>query len=147
MKNIKNILVAVDLHEGSDAVAEAAAVIAESANAKLYYLHVEPANPTIFGDPDIPDERDVVADRIRSSQQDLQDIRDRTAPAGSEAIALQIQGQTVEKIISEAARLAIDLIVVGFHRDRLHHLLAGDVTKSVLHYARCPVLVVPPQNG
>lgn len=146
MKNIKNILVAVDLHEGSEAVAEAAASIAEPTNAKLYYLHVEPANPTIFGDPDIPDDRDAAASEVRSLHQDLQDLRDRTAPPGGEAVALQIQGQTVEKIISEAIRLGIDLIVVGFHRDRLHHLLAGDVTRSVLNYAPCPVLVVPPQR-
>jgi nucleotide-binding universal stress UspA family protein len=61
-----------------------------------------------------------------------------------EAVALQIQGQTVQKIISEAVKLDIDLMVVGFHRDRLHHLLAGDVTKSVLNHAPCPVVVVPP---
>jgi len=141
---IKNILVAVDLDEGSEEVAGIAAGFAEAFPAKLYYLHVERANPEIFGDPDIPDERDVAASQVRTSHQELQDLRDRMTPSGVEAVALQIQGQTVEKIISEAVKLDIDLIVVGFHRDRLHHLLSGDVTKSVLNYAPCPVLVVPP---
>ena len=141
---IKNILVAVDLNAGSEDVAGVAAGFAEAFSAKLYFLHVERANPTIFGDPDIPDERDVVASDVRTSHQELQDLRDKMTPPGVEATALQIQGQTVQKIISEAAKLDIDLIVVGFHRDRLHHLLAGDVTKSVLNHASCPVVVVPP---
>lgn len=144
MDKIRNILVAVDLNEGSEEVARVAAGFAKIFSAKLYFLHVEPANPEIFGDPDIPDEREVVANQVRTSHQELHDLRDRTTPPGVEAVALQIQGQTVQKIISEAARLDIDLMVVGFHRDRLHHLLAGDVTKSVLSHAPCPVVVVPP---
>ena len=144
MTDIKNILVAVDLYEGSEEVAAVAAGFAEAFSAKLHFLHVERANPKIFGDPDVPDERDAVASQVRTSHQELQELRDKTTPAGVEAVALQIQGQTVQKIISEAANLDIDLIVVGFHRDRLHHLLAGDVTKSVLNHAPCPVMVVPP---
>ena len=146
MDKIRNILVAVDLYEGSEEVAGVAAGFAETFSAKLYFLHVEKASPKIMGDPDIPDERDVVAGRVRTSHQELQELRDKTTPPGVEAVALQIQGQTVQKIISEAARLDIDLMVVGFHRDRLHHLLAGDVTKSVLNHASCPVVVVPPRR-
>ena len=144
MDKIRNILVAVDLYEGSEEVAGVAAGLAEAFSAKLYFLHVERANPEIFGDPDIPDERDVAASQARTSHQELQELRDKMTPAGLEAVALQIQGQTVKKIISEAAKLDIDLMVVGFHRNRLHHLLAGDVTKSVLNHAHCPVVVVPP---
>lgn len=146
MDKITNILVAVDLYEGSEEVAGVAAGFAETFSAKLYFLHVEKANPEIFGDPDIPDERDEAAHQARASHQELQDLRDRTTPPGVDSVALQIQGQTVEKIISEAAKLDIDLIVVGFHRDRLHHLLTGDVTRSVLNYAACPVVVVPPSR-
>ena len=144
MDKVRNILVAVDLYAGSEEVAEIAAGFAETFSAKLYFLPVEPANPAIFGDPDIPDERDAVASQVRTSHRELQELRDKTTPPGVESVALQIQGQTVQKIISEATALDIDLIVVGFHRDRLHHLLAGDVTKSVLNHAPCPVVVVPP---
>ena len=142
VNKIKNILVAIDLYAGSEKVAAVAAGFAEAFSAKLYFLHVERANPTIIGDPDLPDEREVVASQVRTSHQELQDLRDKMTPPGVEAVALQIQGQTVQKIISEAVKLDIDLIVVGFHRDRLHHLLAGDVTKSVLSHAPCPVVVV-----
>ena len=142
--SIKNILVAVDLHAGSEDVARVAAGFAEAFSAKLYFLHVDRANPEIFGDPDIPDDRDVVASQVKASHQELQGLRDKMTPSGVEAVALQIHGQTVQKIISEATRLDIDQMVVGFHRDRLHHLLSGDVTKSVLNYAPCPVVVVPP---
>jgi nucleotide-binding universal stress UspA family protein len=144
---IKNILVAVDLYAGSEKVAAVAAGFAEAFSAKLYFLHVERANPTIFGDPDVPDERDAAAGQVKASHHELQELRDKATPAGVEAVALQIQGQTVQKIISEAVKLDIDLMVVGFHKDRLHHLLVGDVTKSVLNHAPCPVVVVPPPKS
>ncbi len=147
MENIRNILVAVDLYPGSEMVAEVAAGFAQAFSAKLYLLHVERANPKIIGDPDIPGERDDVADDIRASHQELQDLREKVTPPGVEAAALQVRGQTVEKIISEAVKLDIDLMVVGFHHDRLHHLFAGDVTKSVLNLAPCPVVVVPPPKS
>ncbi len=144
MDKIRNILVAVDLNAGSEAVAGVAAGFAEAFSAKLYFLHVERDNPTIFGDPDIPDERDQAAGDVRTSHRELQELREKMTPPGVEAAALQIKGQTVQKIISEASALDIDLMVVGYHRDRLHHLLAGDVTKGVLNHAPCPVVVVPP---
>ena len=147
MDEIRNILVAVDLFTGSEAVAAVAAGFAQTFSAKLYFLHVERANPKIIGDPDIPGERDEVAGEIKTAHQELQDLRDRVTPPGVEAVALQVQGQTVQKIIAEAVKLDIDLMVVGFHRDRLHHLFAGDVTKSVLNHAPCPVVVVPPPKG
>jgi len=143
VEKFRNILVAVDLLEGSEEVAAVGARFAAAFSAKLYFLHVQRDNPKIIGDPDLPDEREVVASAIRGSHQELQQLRDRVTPPGIEAVALQIQGQTVQKIVSEAIKLEVDLMVVGFHRDRLHHLLAGDVTKSVLNHARCPVVVVP----
>jgi|GEM_PF-950504 len=141
---IKNILVAVDLYGGSEEVAGVAAGFAEAFSAKLYFLHVERGYPEIMGDPDVPDERDVVASEVRASHRELQEFRDKMTPPGVEAVALQIQGRTVQKIISEARALDIDLMVVGFHRDGLHHLLADDVIKRVLNHAPCPVVVVPP---
>ncbi len=144
MDKIRNILVAVDLYAGSEETAAVAAGFAEAFAAKLYLLHVRPANPTIIGDPDLPDERDSVAGEIKTSHQELQDLREKVTPPGVEAVALQVQGRTVEKIITEAVKLDIDLMVVGFHQDRLHHFFAGDVTKSVLKHAPCPVVVVPP---
>jgi nucleotide-binding universal stress UspA family protein len=141
---IQNILVAVDLNEGSEEVAEVAAGFAVAFSAKLYFLHVERGFPRIMGDPDVPDERDEVANEFRGSHRELQDFRDKTTPPGVDAVALQVQGRTVEKILSEANALQIDLMVLGFHRNLLHHLLAEDVIKHVLNHAPCPVVVVPP---
>jgi len=144
LDKIKSILVAVDLHEGSEEVAGVAAGFAEAFSAKLYFLHVERGFPKIMGDPDVPNERDVVASEVRGSHRELQEFRDKMTPPGVEAVALQIQGRTVQKIVSEANALKIDLMVLGFHRNLLHHLLAEDVIKRVLNHAPCPVVVVPP---
>ena len=100
MDKIRNILVAVDLNAGSEAVAGVAAGFAEAFSAKLYFLHVERDNPTIFGDPDIPDERDQAAGDVRTSHRELQELREKMTPPGVEAAALQIKGQTVQKIIA-----------------------------------------------
>jgi nucleotide-binding universal stress UspA family protein len=147
VNKIKNILVAVDLNDGSEEVAGVAAGLAEACSAKLYFLHVERDFPKIIGDPDVPGERDVVANDIRASHRELQDFRDKMTPPGVEAAALQVHGRTVEKILSEANALRIDLMVLGFHHGLLHHLLEQDVIKHVLNHAPCPVVVVPPPEG
>jgi len=143
MQDIKNILVAVDLSEGSERTAEVAAGFAKAFAAKLYFLHVVHSDPLIIGDPDIPDERDMAAQEVRNENLELQALRDKVTPSGVEAIALQIRGHASEKILSETVKLNIDLLVIGSNQDRVRHALSGDVVKDTLRHAPCPVVVVP----
>ncbi len=143
MQDIKSILVAVDLSEGSEKVAEVAAGFAKAFAAKLYFLHVVRDNPLILGDPDVPVERDAAAQEIRDENLELQALRDKVTPPGVEAIALQIRGHANEKILSETVKLNIDLLVIGANQDRVRHVLMGDVVKDTLRHAPCPVVVVP----
>ncbi len=143
MQDIKSILVALDLSEGSEKVAEVAAGFAKAFAAKLYFLHVVRSDPLIIGDPDVPDERDAAAHEIRNENLELQALRDKVTPPGIEAIALQIRGHANEKILSEAVKLNIDLLVIGSNQDRIRHVLMGDVVKETLRHAPCPVMVVP----
>jgi len=144
MQNVKNILAAVDLSDTSERVASIAAGFAEAFSAKLYLLHVVHENPLIIGDPDIHGERDEAAQEIREENLELQALRDKVTPSGVKATALQIRGHASEKILSETVKLNIDLLVVGSDQDRVRHALSGDVVKDVLHYAPCPVVIVPP---
>jgi len=143
MRDIRSILVAVDLSEGSEKVAEVAAGFAKAFSAKLYFLHVVESDPLIIGDPDVPDERDAAAQEVRNENLELQALRDKVTPTGVEAIALQIRGHASEKILSETVKLNIDLLVIGANRDRVRHVLTGDVVKDTLRHAPCPVVVVP----
>lgn len=55
-------------------------------------------------------------------------------------------GRAAKEILSTAAEIDADLIVVGTHqRVGLGKLVLGSVAESVLHYARCPVLVALPK--
>ena len=147
MDKIKNILVAVDLFETSEAVARTAAGCAEAFSAKLLFLHGVRGDPVVLGDPDIAEGRDEKAQELKDEHRELQELREKVALDGVETVALQIQGQTVNKILSEVGKLDIDLMVVGGNRDRLRHLISGDVVKGLLDGATCPVVVVPPAKG
>jgi len=144
VNEVKNILVAVDLSGGSETVARVAAGFAGAFSAKLYFLHVVRDNPKIFGDQDVPSERDEEARELREEHRELQELREKVAPPDMETVVLQVQGQTVNRILSEVKKLGIDLMVVGGHKDYLRHLISGDVVKDLLDSAHCPVVVVPP---
>jgi len=144
MHEVNNILAAVDLSESSETVATIAAGFAKAFSAKLYFLHVEREIPLIIGDPDVPGERDEAAQEARDDNLKLQALRNKVTPSGVEAIALQIRGHASEKILAEAVKLNIDLLVVGSDHDRVRHVLTGDVVKDILRHAPCPVVVVPP---
>ena len=147
MDKVRNILVAVDLSGESATVARVAAGFAGAFSAKLYFLHVVRDDPTIFGDRDVPGERDEVAREFREEHREVQELREKVTPPGMETVVLQVQGQTVGIILSEVRNLDIDLLVVGGHKDYLRHLISGDVVKDLLNGATCPVVVVPPAEG
>jgi nucleotide-binding universal stress UspA family protein len=64
--------------------------------------------------------------------------------SGVDATALLVHGKTVDTILTEAADLDIDLIVVGSHgRGAMYQLLVGSISEGVLHRSSKPVLVVP----
>ena len=146
-QNIKSILVALDLSEGSEKVAEVAAGFAKAFAAKLYFLHVVQSDPLIIGDPDVTNERDAAAQEIQNENLELQALRDKVTPSGVEAIALHIRGHARAKILSETVKLNIDLLVIGANQDRVRHALSGDVVKETLRHAPCPVVVVPPTGA
>jgi nucleotide-binding universal stress UspA family protein len=71
-------------------------------------------------------------------------LKGQLAAAGREAVALHIQGPTVDKILHEAQQQGAELIVMGSHgHGALYELLVGSVTQGVMKGASCPVVVVP----
>jgi nucleotide-binding universal stress UspA family protein len=55
-----------------------------------------------------------------------------------------VQGATAQTILTEAARLDVDMIVMGSHgRGAMVRLLVGSVSEAVLYKSTWPVLVVP----
>lgn len=63
------------------------------------------------------------------------------------AEALLIQAPTVDGLLQEAARLNIELIIMGSHgHGAIHKALTGSVCEGILRKANCPVLVVPARH-
>ena len=70
---------------------------------------------------------------------------DATAPYEIEDILIR-EGNIAEEIVKAAAETGCGLIVMGAHKVILGSTATGSVTRTVLHNARVPVLVVPPQD-
>src|SRR6185295_7974352 len=74
------------------------------------------------------------------------EVARQTAAAPGVSVAVRFEtGQVVTTIVTCAATLNVDLIVMGSHgTSGFERLLLGSVTDDVLRKAGCPVLVVPP---
>ena len=136
---IGRILLAYDGSGASAKACELAFDLAKRYGAPLIVLSV--ARPPEFGDEV---ETEAVIENSRAYHEGLlEPIRRRAAAAGLEAAFLVTVGHPTEQIIAEAEREHADLIVLG-HRGKtlFQRLRLGSVSKQVVQYADCPVLVV-----
>ena len=74
----------------------------------------------------------------------LQLLADDLRHEGINAIAISIQGPTIEVILQETQKLAADLIIIGSHgHNSLYKALVGSVSEGILRHVQCPILVIP----
>lgn len=139
----RRIVCAVDLSPGSVAAREEAIRLAQAAGGTLTLLHVL----TEF--EDVPTLATYVVPEYR--QQRMVDAYQRLSksvpPEAREWAHVDVQvraGDAGQRILSLAARLRADLIVMGVTpRSRLSRLLLGSTSHRVTAESACPVLVVP----
>ena len=139
------ILVGVDLSEATEKIVKKVEDLAKTLSAKVWLLHVTVPEPDYVGfDMESEAVRDALAKRFHGEHRQIQEIADRLRKAGLDTTALLVQGLTVETILNEAAKLDVEMIVVGSHgRGAMYQLLVGSVSEGVLHGSEYPVLVVP----
>ncbi len=85
-------------------------------------------------------ERKLAAERIKSAESSLKDffIAEKTG-----IIAEVLLGNAGQQIVEEAAKWNADLIIVGSHGYGFwERAMIGSVSDSVIHHAKCSVLVV-----
>ena len=154
---MKRILVAIDLSDVTAYMLDVASKLASQFKAKLYLVHVAKVPHTYvahgggaqFGfDPAYTVlSRDEIAHQLRDEHRELQEHGARIEDEGVQAAALLLPGDPVVKILEEADKLDVDLIVMGSHgHGAIYELLVGSVTEGVLRKARRPVLVVPSER-
>ncbi|MEH6822883.1 MAG: universal stress protein [Motiliproteus sp.] len=136
----QHILLAVDLTEESQQVAEKAVTLAQQSSSTLSLVHViEPLSFAYGGD--VPMDLSTIQEQLdEHAQQRLTEF------AAQQAMPIKktyvVTGHTESEIHRIAKETDIDLIVVGSHGRHGLSLLLGSTANGVLHGAKCDVLAV-----
>ena len=140
MPGYRNIMLAVDLTEESNVIADRALALSKTYDATLHLVHViEPLSLAYGGD--VPMDLSSVQDQIQ--EQAKSHMAEFAARLGvpSERQHL-IFGRPESEIQRMATEVDADLIVVGSHGRHGLALLLGSTANGVLHGATCDVLAV-----
>ena len=140
MGGYRRIVLAVDLTEESNIVAERAQMLARAFDAELHLVHViEPLSLAYGGD--IPMDLSTVQDQIHEQAKShlAEFAATLSVPAARQHL---IFGRPESEIQRTAQAVNADVIVVGSHGRHGLALLLGSTANGVLHGARCDVLAV-----
>jgi nucleotide-binding universal stress UspA family protein len=145
MIRIKNVLVATDFSEPSEAALNYGRELARSFDATLHVLHVADSIYMQYGGEAysgvVPELQQEVEESARKQLDALLDEDDRTALRAKPVIMTATAKAAA--IVDYASENTIDLIVMGTHgRGAISHLLMGSVAERVVRMAACPVLTV-----
>ncbi|WP_247235316.1 universal stress protein [Telluribacter sp. SYSU D00476] len=142
---MKNLLVAVDIDDESRELIRMASELAEKLGAKVWIVHVTAAEPDFVGYGVGPQYiRNMRAEDIRDEHRYLQEYCRSLVDRGIEADALLIQGPTVDMILLEAQKLAVDMIIIGAHdHGFLYNAFNENTALALVKKARIPILTVP----
>lgn len=123
--DVREVLVATDFSETSEAAVRTAHAYASAFGARLHVLHVS-----------WPDEHGLTVL--------FADLVERLGTAVPVAVASH-GGDAADEIVRYAKTHAIQLIVLGTHgRTGVSRVVMGSVAERVIRTAPCPVLTVPP---
>ena len=146
MITLKNVLVATDFSEPSDAALLYGRELATRFGATLHVLHVaQNVYFSTFGAENYaavaPDLQQQIEDDARRHLDELLVDSDKSGPTTIPAILTS--GSPALTIVDYAKDHHIDVIVMGTHgRGALAHLVMGSVAERVVRLAPCPVLTV-----
>ena len=143
---LKQILVATDFSEPSEAALQYGRELARTFGAQLTVLHAceniaaraYGADGFVFAEPEL--QRDVEAAARKQMDALLTDEDRNVLKANSVVLTAN---STAASIVNFARETNTDLIVMGTHgRGAVAHLLMGSVAERVVRTAPCPVLTV-----
>lgn len=143
---LKNVLVATDFEEASDAALAYGRDFARTFGATLHVLHVvDELAARMIGT------ESYVIDVVRFQEEIEQAARKRLEALVTDDDRRTLHAKAVTRmsatpanaIVAYAAEAAIDLVIVGTHgRGGMAHLFVGSVAERVVRTASCPVLIV-----
>jgi nucleotide-binding universal stress UspA family protein len=137
MIHLKNILIATDFGEASDAALTYGRALARTFGADVHLLHVMD-NTFLRPIPTDPLAMKAAAYKQMGDRLTEFDRRDLHARA-----VVEVSDEPAEAIVDYARSCQIDLIVLGTHgRQGAAHILMGSVAEKVVRTAPCPALTV-----
>lgn len=140
MHQYQHILLAIDLSEDSQLLAERAATLAEQNKAELSLVHtIEPINFAYGGD--IPMDLTAIQDQLdEHAHTRVEQLASQfNIPKANQHIVVGLPQNEIRRLARE---LNVDLIVVGTHGRHGLSLLLGSTSNGVLHGAECDILAV-----
>lgn len=145
MKDIKNILCAVDFSEMSPKVAEYAQHLAKSLQASVKVLYVAPSLSQYVGFHVPPASiENFVGEIVTGAEKSMETF----VQENFEAIPAEgdvVSGYAAEEILDYAQEKDMDMIVMGTHgRKGIDRVLFGSVAEKVVKSAEMPVLTIRP---
>lgn len=149
MINIKNIIVPTDFSSLSFSAFDYARDLAEKYGAKIHLIYVLEKTPPFLAMRSLDVDEDEI---MRSMEQEALSQLKETAERLREDSDLEIievcrKGIDYEEIVNYSKEIENGLIVIATHgRTGLLHTLLGSVAEKVIRYAKCPVLVITPEN-
>jgi nucleotide-binding universal stress UspA family protein len=139
---LDEILVPVDFSARSRQAVQVSVRLAEEFEAGLHLLYVsEP--PSLLPGADLADSSRHSDQATRKGQLALQDLAKREIPSSIGATLSVRRGKASYAIVTTAAKLVIDLIVISTHgHSGGRRLLLGSTAEQVIRHGPCPVLVL-----
>ena len=142
---IKNILVATDFSDASEAALPYVAALTLRYGSTIHLAHVLPA--VTFLRPGAPDPMvlgSIYEEAHSAAQEKMQTLADRLK--GFPLSTYVRHGETVGVLAEIISEQQIDLVIAGTHgRTGLGKLVMGSVAEEILRQVTCPVLTVGPK--
>jgi|ERR1700693_536116 nucleotide-binding universal stress UspA family protein len=142
---LKRFLVCTGGKEFIEEAVQLTGKLAKAVGASVTLLHVMAEPPAIYADL-VRLEEDV--DRLMASKSELgMNLRAQKGDLEKLGVPAEVRirhGIVVDQVFAEARAQHYDLVVTGSSRARgmLRHYIMGDLTRTILNHASCPVLVV-----
>jgi nucleotide-binding universal stress UspA family protein len=141
---LKRFLVCTGGKEFIEEAVQLTGKLAKAVGASVTLLHVMAEPPAMYADL-VRLEEDV--DRLLGSKSELGiNLSEQKADLEKLGVSAEVRirhGIVPEQVFAEARERSYDLIVTGSSRARgmLRHYIMGDLTRTILNHANCPVLV------
>lgn len=147
MREIKKIVVAVDLGAHTDKIVDYAISVANMFSARLSFFHVAQLYETyaeveLVAFPSVQRaEKEIIGHAEKKMAQLVADCTGK-CPGCTGKVG---KGDVVREIVAHAEQEKADLIIIGTHGAKgLDQILLGTVVRRVVQRAPCPVLTLNP---